>query len=435
MNYSKSQLELKKNFLNFVLYPSFCIFRELDIFLERNLDSSEENFEKQLNIAFEIIKEELKKLDLRDIQISNITKEETIEICKNEIFSNILLLSNQKDFKTIFIDNIDYELFEFNFGFYNIENNITIDYSNQNKIVLSLNYSDENLLNIINNYLLFLEYEFKKDLARNDIKDELSIEPIYNILSEEDFNKEVELQLLITCRVHKMIATQENIQITKEKIDVSINELINFDYSKSLDDSKFNNLKKQVKSYSNKELRENQNKRISTNPKDISTCDNCLEKDIFFAVKREVKNKTYMYKFCHYCDSIYLYEKGFFGMKKKPLMKSSLSMLSGFANMIRDIGYEESYKSILSKRAQIPSVMVDDFFNGGFLIIDDFGLRTRDYEYFNVGKFYCFYTYEKIKKDRIKERQKRKHKNMQEADRIKSGQLLANENCWLEMRN
>lgn len=293
MNYSKSQLELKKNFLSFVLYPSYHIFKELDIFLERNLDSSEENFEKQLDITFEIIKKELKKLDLRDIQISNITKEETIEICKNEIFSNILPLCNQKDFKTIFIDNIDYELFEFNFGFYYIENNITIDYSNPNKIVLSLNYSDENLLNIVNNYLLFLEYEFKKDLARNDIKDELlSIEPVYSRLNEEDFNKEVEFQLLITCRVHKMIASQENIQITKEKIDELINESLNLEYSKSLDDSKFNNLKKQVKSYSNKELRENQNKRILTNPNDITTCDNCFEKDIFFAVKREVKKQN-----------------------------------------------------------------------------------------------------------------------------------------------
>lgn len=430
MNYTKSQLELKKSFLSFVLYPSYHIFKELDIFLERNLDSSEENFEKQLNITFEIIKKELKKLDLRDIQISNITKEETIEICKN-----ILPVCNQTDFKTIFIDNIDYELFEFNFGFYYIENNITIDYSNPNKIVLSLNYSDENLLNIINNYLLFLEYEFKKDLARNDIKDELSIEPTYNKLNEEDFNKEVELQLLITCRVHKLIATQENIQITKEKIDTSINKLLNLEYSKSLDDSKFNHLKKQVKSYSNKELKENQKKRISTNPKDIATCDNCLEKDIFFAVKREVKNKTYMYRFCHYCDSIYLYEKGFFGMKKKPLMKSSLSMLAGFANMIRDIGYEESYKFTLTKRALIPPVMVDDFFNGGFLIIDDFGLRTRTYEYFNVEKFYCFGAYEESKKDKIKERQKRKQKNMQEADRIKNGQLLDNENCWIEMVN
>jgi len=432
MPYNKNQIELDRTISTLVLKTSMLMFEETELYLESNEKSNKKDFHNNLENHSEVILNRLKSvLDLRDVLIKDINKSETIEIIENSTFENIFIEYNPENFNHFCIDNIDFELLQLEFQYLYCQFRITIDYSIENSVVISLNFDDKSLLHFIKYYLSAIERDFLKDLAIDDIKEMI---PPY-VYTENEYNDMVESGLWEMNIATMFYTNTDNMKITNEKLSkCNVNDINNLEYSEILNNSKYNSSKKNIKTITHKELEKLHEKALADGKtKSIGRCRHCFRENNYITIEDNLKGKQYLYQFCYFCGYIYIYEKGLFGFKKKPFAHSSLSKLAAYGNMVRDaVHNDETFKFVITNRAQVPYQLTNFLFEKGLLLIDDNGLKTRDNSYTDNIHFYSeSFPEEIIIAEKLDERHEMKRKNKRESARINRGEFESNEIPWI----
>lgn len=214
--YRQSQIEFDKTISAFVLKASLVLYKEAEAFLKEHEKSNREEFHDTLKNQYQSIINKCKSsLDFGDVFIKDINKNEAIEVLENETFKNIFIEYKPENFNHFCKDDIDFYLLRLGFQYLYCQFRITIDYSIETSVIISLNFDDKSLLCFIDYYFCAIENNFLKDLAINDIEKMITC----SNYTEEEYNKVVESTLWRLNIASMMYSNTDNIVITNEKLN------------------------------------------------------------------------------------------------------------------------------------------------------------------------------------------------------------------------